>query len=397
MTAVCLCFEVHQPRRLGRYTAFDIGKRRDYEDETGNEKILDKVSGKCYLPANELIGRLIDRYEGRFRLAFSLTGVLLDQLEQWRPDVLESFQKLAATGCVEMLNETYYHSLAFVYSGPEFLAQLRKHRKRIGEVFGQEATTFRGTELIYNNELAGEAESLGYRAILAEGAEAVLGVRDPNRSYIPAGGTAIRTLLRNYRLSDDISFRFSRRDWPGFPLTAAKYAHWLHRLQGPETVVNLFMDYETFGEHQWRETGIFSFLEELPGEIMKHPEFSFLTPGEAAAAAAPAGVLDVPEFHSWADTERNLTAWQGNAMQRDALDTVYGLEEAVRVCGAPEMEEQWRRLQTSDHFYYMCTKWFADGEVHKYFNPYPSPYDAYINYMNVLDDFSRRLGKEKRA
>jgi len=397
VTAVCLCFQVHQPRRLGRYTAFDIGKRRDYEDEQANEKILDKVSEKCYLPANELVGRLIDRYEGRFRLAFSITGVLLDQLAQWRPDVLESFQKLAATGCVEMLNETYYHSLAFVYSGSEFLAQLRKHRKRIREVFGQEATTFRGTELIYNNELAGKVENLGYRAILAEGAEAVLGLRDPNRSYLPAGGKAIRTLLRNYRLSDDVSFRFSRRDWPGFPLTAGKYAHWLHRLQGPETVVNLFMDYETFGEHQWRETGIFAFLEELPGEIMKHPEFSFLTPREAAAAAAPAGVLDVPELYSWADTDRNLTAWLGNAMQRDALDAVYGLEEAVRDCGAPEMEEQWRRLQTSDHFYYMCTKWFADGEVHKYFNPYPSPYDAYINYMNVLDDFSRRLGKEKRA
>jgi len=393
VAAVCLYFEVHQPCRLRRYTAFEIGRRHDYEDDAGNEKILDKVSRKCYLPANDLLLRLIERYRGRFRLAFSITGVLLEQLARRQPGVLESFQKLAATGCVEMLNETYYHSLAFVYSGAEFQAQLRKHRDLVHDLFGQEATTFRGTELIYNNALAREAERLGYRAILVEGAEAVLGSRDPNRSYVPDGGATIRALPRNYRLSDDISFRFSSRDWPGYPLTAARYAHWLHELSAPETVVNLFMDYETFGEHQWPETGIFTFLEALPGEILKHRDFVFMTPGEAAAAVKPAGVLDVPEFSSWADTERNLTAWQDNVLQRDALDSLYGLEAAVKARGVPEELAQWRRLQTSDHFYYMSTKWFADGEVHKYFNPYPSPYDAYINFMNVLGDFSRRIEK----
>ncbi len=393
MTAVCLYFEVHQPCRLRRYSTFEIGKSRDYEDEAGNEKILDKVSRKCYLPANDLLLRLIERYEGRFRVAFSLTGVLLDQLARRQPGVLESFQNLAATGCVEMLNETYYHSLAFIYSGAEFLAQLRKHRDRIYDLFGQEATAFCGTELLYDNKLAQEVEQLGYRVILAEGAEAVLGSRDPNRSYLPAGSTSIRTLLRNYRLADDISFRFSRRDWPGYPLTAAKYSRWLHELAGPDRVINLFMDYETFGEHQGPETGIFAFLAELPGEILKHRDFVFMTPGEAAPSVAPAGVLDVPEYCSWADTERNLTAWLGNDMQRDALDAVYGLEAGVKERDVPEELEQWRRLQTSDHFYYMCTKWFADGDVHKYFNPYPSPYDAYINYMNILDDFSRRIKK----
>jgi len=394
MTAVCLCFQVHQPRRLRRYPVFAIGRERNYEDEAGNRKILDKVVDKCYLPANDLLLSLIDRHGGKFRLSFSITGVLLDELERFHPEVIASFQALAGTGCVEFLNETYHHSLAFLYSDEEFRGQVDRHRRRITELFGQEGETFRTTELIYNDALAAAAAEMEYRAILAEGAAAVLGPRDPNRVYEAAGGGGIRVLPRNYRLSDDISFRFSRRGWEGYPLTAAKYARWLHRLHGPETVINLFMDYETWGEHQWRETGIFSFLEALPGAILAGADFVFVTPREAAARK-PAGVLSVPGFCSWADTERDLTAWRGNAMQRDALEALYGLEEAVTAKGDRDLAEQWRQLQTSDHFYYMCTKWCADGDVHRYFNPYPSPYDAYINYMNILDDFSRRVGKEK--
>ncbi len=393
MPSVCMYFQVHQPRRLRRYNYFDIGREHRYDDEAKNRSILDKVAEKCYLPANQCLQELIERYAGRFRLAFSITGVLLDQLEAYRPDVLESFRRLSDTGCVEFLGETYHHSLAFLYSREEFRLQVERHGRVMEALFGKRPQTFRHTELIYNNDLAGEVERMGYSAILAEGAGQVLCSGTPNAVYQPAGCDRLRLLLRNYRLSDDISFRFSRRDWPGYPLTAAKFAHWLHEIEGRDAVINLFMDYETFGEHQWRDTGIFDFLKQLPAAIFNHPDFVFMTPVEAAARLVSAGELDVPEMVSWADTERNLTAWLGNALQKDAIGTLYALEEAVRRRDDEALTETWRMLQTSDHFYYMCTKWFADGDVHKYFNPYASPYDAYINYMNILDDFTRQLGK----
>ncbi|MFA6412340.1 MAG: glycoside hydrolase family 57 protein [Syntrophales bacterium] len=409
MLAICLYFQVHQPCRLKRYTAFDIGRDHDYEDREENRRLLEKVAGRCYLPANALLLNLIRKYEGRFRVAFSISGVLLDQLTAYRPDVLESFQGLGETGCVEFLNETYYHSLSFLFSKDEFCAQVGRHRRKVKELFGQDGKTFRFTELIYSNDLAREAESLGYEVILAEGAEVLLGDRSPNRVYRASGNGGgdendngaragrIKVLLRNYRLSDDISFRFSNRDWREYPLTAEKYAHWIHGENGAGKVINLFMDYETFGEHQWAETGVFRFLEKLPGEILKHRDFVFATPAEIARTVEPGDSIDVPELSSWADTERDLTAWQGNSLQQDAAGTLYGLERAVKACKDADLLDSWRKLQTSDHFYYMCTKWFADGDVHKYFNPYPSPYDAYINYMNILDDLSKQVTKEKRS
>ncbi|HEY5498490.1 MAG TPA: glycoside hydrolase family 57 protein [Syntrophales bacterium] len=408
MPTVCLYFQLHQPCRLKKYTAFDIGRDHDYEDRGENRRLLEKVAERCYLPANALLLNLIHKYEGRFRVAFSISGVLLDQLTMYRPAVLESFRGLAETGCVEFLNETYYHSLSFLFSRDEFRAQVSRHRRKIKELFGQDGKTFRFTELIYNNDLAREAENLGYEVILAEGAEALLGDRSPNRVYRAsrdssgdgggdgAGDGRIKLLLRNYRLSDDVSFRFSNRDWQEYPLTVEKYARWIHSENGAGTVINLFMDYETFGEHQWADTGIFRFLEKLPGEILKHRDFVFATPAEIAGMVEPVDSIDAPELSSWADTERDLTAWLGNAMQQDAAGTLYGLEAAVKACKDAYLLDSWRKLQTSDHFYYMCTKWFADGDVHKYFNPYPSPYDAYINYMNILDDLSRQVKKEKK-
>ncbi|MCX5826749.1 MAG: glycoside hydrolase family 57 protein [Deltaproteobacteria bacterium] len=401
MPAICLYFQVHQPCRLKRYTAFDIGHDHDYEDREENRRLLEKVAERCYLPANALLSNLIRKHEGRFRVAFSISGVLLDQLTTYRPDVLESFQRLAETGCVEFLNETYYHSLSFLFSRDEFRAQVSRHRRKIKELFGQDGKTFRFTELIYNNDLAREAESLGYEVILAEGAEALLDDRSPNRVYRAswdgAGDGRIKLLLRNYRLSDDVSFRFSNRGWQEYPLTVGKYAHWIHGENGAGTVINLFMDYETFGEHQWADTGIFRFLEKLPGGILKHRDFVFATPAEIAGTVESVDSIDAPELSSWADTERDLTAWLGNAMQQDAAGTLYGLEATVKACKDTILLDSWRKLQTSDHFYYMCTKWFADGDVHKYFNPYPSPYDAYINYMNILDDLSKQVKKEKRS
>jgi alpha-amylase len=395
MPSVCLYFQVHQPCRLRRYSFFDVGHIHDYEDETENRRILDRVAQKCYLPANALLLKLIEEQQGKFRIAFSLSGTVLDQIERSRQDVLESFQRLAATGCVEFLNETDSHSLAFLFSPREFKAQILLHRAKVRALFDQDSRTFRHTELIYSNDLAIAVEKLGYAVILAEGTEKILGRRSPNRVYRPVGSGKLRLLLRNYRLSDDVAFRFSDRNWVEYPLTAAKYAHWIHRIRREESVVNLFMDYETFGEHQWEETGIFQFLSTLPGEILRHPEFRFRTPSEAAASHHPTSEIDCPGFISWADEERDTTAWLGNAMQQDAAQTLYKMESAIRRRKGEALLKTWRMLQTSDHFYYMCTKWFSDGDVHRYFNPFESPYEAYINYMNILDDLSQSIKNNK--
>ncbi|HBB17752.1 MAG: alpha-amylase [Syntrophus sp. RIFOXYC2_FULL_54_9] len=395
MPSVCLYFQVHQPYRLRRYSFFDVGHIHNYEDETENRRILDRVAQKCYLPANMLLLKLIEEQQGKFRIAFSLSGTVLDQIERGRPDVLESFQRLAATGCVEFLNETDSHSLVFLFSPREFKAQVLRHRERVRTLFDQDSRTFRHTELTYSNDLAIAVEKLGYAVILAEGTEKILGRRSPNLLYRPAGCAKLKLLLRNYRLSDDVAFRFSDRNWAEFPLTAAKYAHWLHRIRSEGSIVNLFMDYETFGEHQWEETGIFKFLSALPGEILRHPEFRFQTPAEAADGNRPAGEIDCPEFISWADEERDISAWLGNAMQQDAVHTLYKMESAIRRRKNEGLLKTWRMLQTSDHFYYMCTKWFSDGDVHRYFNPYESPYEAYINYMNILDDLSQSIKNSK--
>ena len=397
MPSVCLYFQVHQPYRLRYYTFFDVGRDHRYEDSEKNCQILNKVAEKCYLPANAMMLDLIKKYQGKFRIAFSMSGVVLDQLEEYRMDVLDSFKRLAETGCVEFLCETSCHSLAFLFSRREFREQVALHKKRIQSLFGQTPVTFRYTELIYNNELAKIIEKMGYKVILAEGADKILGWRSPSFVYQPAGCMKIKLLLRNYRLSDDISFRFSNPEWTGYPLLADKFAQWVHSINVAGEVINLFMDYETFGEHQWEETGIFKFLQVLPREILKHPDFRFQTPAEVARDYDPVAQLDVPDFISWADVERDLTAWLGNSMQNDALRSLYKMEKKVRQGKDENILKTWRRLQTSDHFYYMCTKWFADGDVHKYFNPHGSPYDAYINYMNILDDFSRSLSGKKEG
>lgn len=391
MPALCFYFQVHQPYRLRHYTFFDIGANPFYEDEDANCDILLKVARKCYLPMNDVLLELIRRYEGRFKVCFSLTGTVLDQFEEYAPEVLESFQALARTGCVEFLDETDSHSLAFLFSRREFRAQVARHRERMQKLFGVAPRVFRNTELIYNNDLAREVEDLGYDAVLAEGADHVLGWRSPNYLYQPAGCTRLKLLLKNYTLSDDIAFRFSNRDWAEYPLTADKFAAWVHALNGQGDLINLFMDYETFGEHQWEASGIFDFMRALPDAIMRNPDFRFQTASEAAGSLAPRARLDVPQFMSWADAERDLTAWQGNDMQQDAINALYQCEGQVTALGDPDLTRAWQRLQTSDHFYYMCTKWFSDGDVHKYFNPYGTPYDAYINFMNILADFRLRL------
>ncbi len=395
MPSVCFYFQVHQPFRVKRYRIFDIGRDAEYfnderDGNLNNRRIIEKVARKCYLPTNALLLELL-REHSEFKVSFSLSGVLLDQLEQCAPEVVASFQKLVSTGRVELLSETYYHSLAFLYSSDEFEEQVASHRDKIKQLFSFTPRVFRNTELIYNNDLAKMAEEMGYVGILAEGADHILGWRSPNFVYQPAGTSGIKLLLKNYRLSDDIAFRFSERSWQDFPLTADKFARWISSHNGSGELINLFMDYETFGEHQWEDTGIFNFLRALPGEILKHPDNDFVTPSEAIARYNARGVLDIPYFVSWADVERDLSAWLSNSIQHDAAHTLYSLRSQVLETKDAQLIENWRRLQTSDHFYYMCTKWFADGDVHKYFNPYESPYDAFISFMNALHDVQLRI------
>jgi len=394
MPSVCFYFQVHQPYRVKRYRIFDVGRDGNYfnddsESNLNNRKIIRKVAAKCYLPTNQILLELLKTYP-QFKVTFSFSGVLLDQLTEYAPEVLASFQELVNTGRVEVLTETYYHSLAYLYSLPEFRRQVRLHRRKIIDLFNYEPEVFRHTELIYNNELAKEAEGLGFVGILAEGSDDVLGWRSPNFVYRPKGTKGIRLLLKNYRLSDDIAFRFSSRDWAEWPLDAGKFASWVSALNNNGQVLNLFMDYETFGEHQWTDSGIFEFLRHLPGEILRHPDNNFVTVSEAMRRYPPVGEIDAPHFYSWADTERDLSAWLSNALQREAAEKLYALEDTVFKTKDPALIESWRRLGTSDHLYYMCTKWFEDGDVHKYFNPYESPYDAFMSFMNVLTDLKLR-------
>jgi alpha-amylase len=390
MPSVCFYFQVHQPYRLRRYSVFDTD--RYYFDDHHNADIVRRVAERCYLPANVAMLDTIRRSDGKFRVSYSITGVALEQFESVAPQVIASFQQLAETGCVEFLSETYYHSLAFLFSRDEFREQIDLHRQKIKSLFDQSPQVFRNTELIYNNDLAHFIANLGYRACLAEGAESVLGSRSPNRLYHPPHAHGLNLLLKNYRLSDDIAFRFSNRNWEQWPLTATKFANWVNQINDEGDVCNLFMDYETFGEHQWAQTGIFEFLQELPAEILKlSTKNEFLTPSLIVDRHRSAGELDVQHMTSWADTERDVSAWLGNAMQSNALNELYKLEGALKEKGDELLLRDWRRIQSSDHFYYMCTKYWADGEVHKYFSPYESPYDSYINFMNVLDNIHARV------
>ncbi|MFC1691263.1 glycoside hydrolase family 57 protein [Nanoarchaeota archaeon] len=397
MVSICFYFQVHQPKRLKNYSVFDIGKNNDYFDSIKNAEICRKVARKCYLPTNALMLDLINKYKKQkqqFKISYSISGIALEQFELYAPEVIESFQELAKTGCVEFLAETYHHSLSYIYSKDEFREQVELHTKKIKKLFGQTPQVFRNTELVYNNELANFVEKMGFKGILAEGWDNVLDWRSPNFVYTPKTCSKLRLLLKNYKLSDDVAFRFSNKTWNEWPLTVEKFVGWLNKANGNGNVVNLFMDYETFGEHQWEDTGIFDFLRVLPEEFLRNPDNGFKTPSEVIKDYDSVGELDIHNFLSWADLERDLSAWLGNKMQQSAMKELFMLEPEIKKTNDPKLLEDWRKLQTSDHFYYMCTKWFSDGDVHKYFNPYDSPYEGFIAFMNVLNDVIIRI-KEK--
>ena len=391
MRSICFYFQVHQPYRLRTYRFFDIGKDHYYFDDYKNRYIARRVADKCYLPTNQVLYDLIQEYGSAFKVSFSISGAALDQFEAYTPEVIESFKRLASTGCVEFIGETYVHSLSALKSREEFESQVRIHSDKIEKLFGRRPTAFRNTELIYSDTIGEMVADMGFKVMLTEGAKQVLGWKSPNYMYCNAINPKLKLLLKNFQMSDDIAFRFSNRDWPEWPLTTEKYVDWLIAIDSREETVNLFMDYETFGEHQWAETGIFEFMKALPATVFKNSNFSFNTPSELADMLQPVAAVHVPYPISWADEERDLTAWLGNDLQDDAFDKIYQLEQKVKQLNDFEIVKDWRYLQTSDHFYYMCTKWFSDGDVHKYFNPYGSPYEAYINYMNVFSDFSQRI------
>jgi alpha-amylase len=391
MKSICLFFQVHQPFRHRRYRFFDIGKDHYYYDDYANETIMSKIAEKSYLPTNKILLQLIDQLEGKFKVAFSITGLALEQFAMYSPEVIKSFQKLAKTGCVEFLAETYSHSLASLQDKDIFESQVKLHEQKIVELFGQKPRVFRNTEMIYSDEIGEQIAEMGYSAILTEGAKHVLGWKSPNFLYANAINPRIKVLMRNFKLSDDISFRFSNTNWANFPLTADKFVHWLEQLEPNDEVVNLFLSYESFGERQSKDTGIFEFLETLPKAIVKNPKLKFATPTEVVEELQPISLVSVPNAISWADEERDLTAWLGNKMQKEAFGKLYELKQRMAKCTDKELIKDWNYLQVSDHFYYMSTKYFSDGEVHNSFNPFDSPYEAFINYMNVLSDFKIRL------
>jgi len=395
MPSVCLYFQVHQPIRIKKYKIFDVGLDHSYFNDKSssnlnNELILSKVASKAYLPANEILLFLLKKYK-EFKISFSFSGIFLEQAQKLKPEVISSFRKLVKTGKVEVLSETYHHTLAFFYSKREFERQVAKHSQLVKKLFGVTPSVFRNTELAYNNDLSSWAEKKGYKAILAEGWDTFLGWRSPNFVYKPKASKKIKLLLKNYKLSDDIAFRFSEKSWREWPLTAEKFAGWISAINGCGQIVNLFMDYETFGEHQWKDKGIFEFLAALPPAILKNSDNDFITPGAAVEKYMAMDVIDVPYVVTWADSERDLSAWIGNSIQKSAIEFIYGLEKDVLKTKNKKIIDDWRKLQTSDHFYYMCTKWFSDGDVHKYFNPYESPYDAFISFMNVAKDLELRI------
>jgi len=395
--SVCMYFQVHQPHRLRQYRFFDIGKDSHYYDEFANKTILRRVSDSCYLPANQVIYDLIKESKGAFKITFSLSGSVIDQFERYAPEVIDSFKKLSETNCVEFLSETYNHSLASLVSPAEFKAQVMKHSKKIESLFGKKPVVFRNTELIYSDEIGAMVADMKYKAMLTEGAKHILGWKSPNYVYTNAINPQLKLLLRNFNLSDDIAFRFSERSWSNWPLTADKYVTWIANTLQKDEVINIFMDYETIGEHQKASTGIFQFIKFFPKALLSQTDIKFCTPSEICKKHQPVAPLNVPFPVSWADEERDTTAWLGNELQNEAFTKLYSVEKQVLRSKDADLIDDFRKLQESDHFYYMCTKFFSDGIVHGYFNPYESPYEAFINYMNILSDFLLRVDKSKKT
>ena len=397
MRAICLYLHIHQPLRYREYSIFDVGNDSNYYNDNfygrqSNERIFKKVAKKSYYPMLRLLLDNMKKYP-EFKVSFSITGTWLEQAEKWEPELIKLIREMVSLGQCEIVGETYYHSLAYFYNLDEFNDQVKMHAEAIKRIFGVKPKVFRNTEFAYNDSLARWAEAEGYEAILAEGWDKILDWRSPNHVYRPTGCKNLKLLLKNYRLSDDIAFRFSNRGWSEWPLTVPKYQKWLDDdcLRG--NLINLFMDFETFGEHQWEDTGIFDFMNTLISSWLSEYENNFVTVSEAANLEHPVAEISMPDTVTWADTERDLSAWLSNSMQRSAMEQVYALREQILNTHDGKLISDWRYLTTSDHPYSMCTKYWNDGDVHAYFSAYASPYESFMYFMNVLRDIEYRIKK----
>ena len=390
--SICIYFQIHHPERLRKYQFFDIGKKHNYFDNYANRSELEDLAENCYLPANALLLDLIKKYEGKFKVAFSISGSAIDQLEMHTPEVIRSFQELAQTGQVEFLAETYSHSLASLSEDTdEFELQVKRHSTAIKELFGKKPVTFRNTSLIYSDKIGKRVADLGFKTMLTDGAKHVLGWKSPNFVYKNALDENLNLLLKNSKLSDDIAIRFSDKNWSEYPLTSEKYVDWVsHSLQETE-VLNLFMNYEVIGHYNRAESGIFDFLRYFIQQIAENPNYQFLLPKEVTKKHTAKDILPVPYPISWTDEERDITSWLGNELQKEAFTELFKIQPLVKKKKNAELNEDYSRLQASEHFYFMRTKLFSGADYHKYILPYESPYEAFINYMNVLSDFIERV------
>ena len=399
MRGICLYLHIHQPWRVRAYSIFDVGVNENYFDDPNyhskqnNERIFRKVAEKSYLPTFTLLENNLKKHKD-FKFSLSVTGVWLEQAERWMPELITRLQNMVKTSRVELVAETYYHSMSFFYDKDEFKEQVNQQIAIFKRLFNVTPKVFRNTEFSYNDEVGRAVEELGFNACLAEGWDKILGWRSPNFVYKAAGTKNLKLLLKNYRLSDDIAFRFSDKSWKDWPLTVDKYETWLDDACLDGNVINLFMDFETFGEHQWKETGIFDFMDRLIDSWLSVFDNKFLTVSEEADME-PVGELSYPWTVTWADTERDLSAWMGNKLQDEAMSILYGLRKKVLEVSKTQKDEKlledFRRLTTSDHAYYMCTKYWNDGDVHAYFSAYDSPYDAFMYFLNVLRSLEYRL------
>ena len=392
MKNICLYFRVHQPSFLKSFRFFNIGSDETYFDDIAISTNMQKLANKCYLPANKILTDQIKKTDGKFKVAFSISGVTIDQFEKYTPSVLESFKELAETGCVEFLAQSFSNSLASLGARSEFEFQIARQLKKYDQHFNKKPKAFVNTELIYSNEIGKAVSDLGFNTILTEGADHILGYRSPNYLYTNPSAPKQKVLMRNYKLSDDIAYRFSKKDWHSWPLTAEKYCSWITALPKDENFVNIFMDYETFGEHHWIESGIFDFLAALGETALNTGKLGFATPSEIAKNNKAADSVNIPHPISWSDEERDLTAWLGNELQRDTFNLLYKLAPTVAKINEHEITNEYLHLQSADHFYYMSTKMFSQGAYRAQTTPYDSPYTAYINYMNVLNDFIIKIG-----
>lgn len=393
MKAICFYFQIHQPFRLKRYRFFDIGNDHYYYDDFANDDIITRIAQRSYIPAAETLLRMIEAGNGKFRCAFSISGAALEQFEQYVPEFIDLLKKLADTGCVEFLAETYAHSLSSLADPEEFANQVKVHDEKIKELFGQTPKVLRNTELIYCDDLAPQILAMGYKGVITEGAKHILGWKSPNYVYCAASAPKLKILLKNDKFSDDISDRFSNTAWDEYPLTADRYIDWIASTPAEEQIINLFMNLEVFGDFQPRETGIFQFLEALP-RFAEERGIEFWTPTTVVSKLKPVAELSIMHPISWADEARDTTAWLGNKLQNEAFNKLYSVSERVRLCEDRRLKQDWYYLQASDHFFYMSTKNMHDGSVHSHFSPYDTPFDAFTNYMNVLADFIVRVEEQ---